>query len=109
MVSDMMEMDGWDTMYLGANMPLDDLLDALREHRPDVLGVSVTMTFNLDQIVKLIQSLRADSLLADIRIMVGGYPFNLEPELWQRIGADGHAHNAEDAVAKANQIMAERK
>src|SRR5438270_3091285 len=30
--------------------------------------------------------------------MVGGYPFNVDPELWQRFGADGHAKDAGEAL-----------
>lgn len=109
MVSDMLEMDGWDTIYLGANITIDDLLDTLREHRPDVLGVSVTMTFHIDRVIKLIQMIRADDLLAGVRVIVGGYLFNVDIDLWQRIGADGYARNAEEAVTQANQLMAVRK
>jgi methanogenic corrinoid protein MtbC1 len=36
--------------------------------------------------------------------MVGGHPFNLEPSLWQQIGADAYARNAQEAIDKSNEL-----
>jgi methanogenic corrinoid protein MtbC1 len=36
--------------------------------------------------------------------MVGGYPFNIEPELWKRIGADAYAADASEAIAVASRL-----
>jgi methanogenic corrinoid protein MtbC1 len=38
--------------------------------------------------------------------MVGGYPFNIAPELWTRIGADAWAPDAAQAIAVADRLLA---
>lgn len=42
-----------------------------------------------------------------MKIMVGGYPFNIDQELWKTIGADGYAPGADEAVAVAEQLLAQ--
>ncbi|WP_152417023.1 hypothetical protein [Paenibacillus sp. PAMC 26794] len=44
---------------------------------------------------------------AHMKIMVGGYPFNIDHELWKTIGADGYAPGADEAVAVAEQLLAQ--
>ena len=46
----------------------------------------------------LVKALRGSDTTRAVPVMVGGYPFNLEPELWRRLGASGHAPNASRAV-----------
>jgi MerR family transcriptional regulator, light-induced transcriptional regulator len=105
MVSDFFEMEGWDTFYLGANTPARDLLQALKERRADLALLSVTMTFHLRAVREMISLIRSDAKTKDIKIMVGGYPFNVAPNLWQEIGADAFARNAESATETAQQLM----
>ena len=102
MVADFFEMEGWDTYYLGANTPTPSLLQAAAERRADVLAVSATMTFHLRALEELITAARAAEGLRDVKIMVGGYPFDLEPELWRRVGADLYAADAQQAVEAAD-------
>lgn len=47
MVADLCEMHGFDVTYLGANVPTDALIETIQEKRPDVIGLSVTMSFNV--------------------------------------------------------------
>jgi len=39
------------------------------------------------------------------KIMVGGHPFNIDPELWKRVGADAHATNASMAVKIVDRML----
>jgi methanogenic corrinoid protein MtbC1 len=41
----------------------------------------------------------------EIKILVGGYPFNVAPDLWQELGADGQANDAGEAVGLANRML----
>lgn len=103
-VTDFFEMEGWDTYYLGANCPTPSILQALSERKAGVLAVSATMTFHIRAVENLITAVRDNRELRDVKILVGGYPFNIEPELWQRIGADACAADASEAVAVAEQL-----
>lgn len=49
MVADILELRGWDSHYLGADTPKDALLDLLLTLQPDLLGLSVSLSSNIDQ------------------------------------------------------------
>ena len=94
MVADILELDGWDTYYLGANVPKKDLMSFLIDVKPEVLGISITMTFHLHKVVELIREARNIEALKNIKILVGGYAFNVDKDLWKQVGADFYAPNA---------------
>ncbi|WP_445664324.1 cobalamin-dependent protein [Fodinibius sp. AD559] len=106
MVTDFFEMEGWDTHYLGANMPDNHLIRSVKEKNADVLAISVTMPLHISTAKNLIQTVRNDSELGNTKIMVGGYPFNMVPDLWKKVGADGSAKSADDAIETANKLIA---
>ncbi len=105
-VTDFLEMEGWDTYYLGANTPTESIMRTIDERDADVLGISDTITFHMSAVTELIARVRASDRRKDIKILVGGYPFNIAPELWKKVGADGCAHDAQDAVGVANRLLA---
>ena len=107
MVSDFFEMDGWDTYYLGANMPAPDVAGAVAERGADLLGVSVTMTFNVHLVRLVVDAVRAEPGAKDARILVGGYPFLLDADLWRDVGADGFAADAVEAVVLGKRLVGE--
>lgn len=101
MVADFFELNGWDSYYLGSNVPADSVRRALIERRAELLAISATMTFHLPKVTELIEAVRKDPELRNVRIMVGGYPFLRSENLYRQIGADGFAVSAEDAVRAA--------
>jgi methanogenic corrinoid protein MtbC1 len=104
MVADFFEMEGWNSYYLGANMPVSGILQALAEHKAEVLGIGTTITYHVAEAEKLIRAVRSDPACRGVKILVGGYPFNVEPDLAKKIGADGSAANAQSAIALANEL-----
>lgn len=106
MVSDFFEMDGWDTFYLGASTPTPSVLQTVKERRADVLLVSATITSHVRAVAGLVEAVRAH--FGDrVKILVGGYPFNVDPDLWRRVGADACAGDAEEAIAVATRLVEE--
>ncbi|MBF9254404.1 cobalamin-dependent protein [Pontibacter sp. 172403-2] len=101
MVADFFEVEGWETYYLGANTPVDSILDTLHAQKPHLLLVSATMACHVHHIIALITAIRADQALNDVKIMVGGNPFNAAPELWEETGADAYAKDAMSALETA--------
>ncbi len=73
MVADIMEGQGWDAWFLGANTPVEDLLRLIEEKKPDILGLSVSIYFNMAPLKKMIQVVR--SHYAGLDILVGGQAF----------------------------------
>lgn len=104
MVTDFFEMDGWDTYYLGANLPEDQLPIALKEYKADILALSVTLPIHLSKSIALINKLKSDDEFKNLKILVGGYPFIANPTLWKKVGADAYAQNADEAIKKANDL-----
>jgi len=105
MVSDFFEMDGWNTFYTGANTPARSVIKMIRDHHADAAAISCTMAFHIPRVFELIQGIRADPAISGTRILVGGYPFNLKPDLWQCMGADAGASTADEAVEKMNRLF----
>jgi MerR family transcriptional regulator, light-induced transcriptional regulator len=104
-VSDFFEMEGWDSVYVGANTPTTTLLSMIKKERPDIIALSVTIMPHLKQLDEIITRARQDTSLAGIRIIVGGYPFNIEKDLWKTLKADGYAPDAQGAVEIANSLI----
>ncbi|MDD4138379.1 MAG: cobalamin B12-binding domain-containing protein, partial [Methanoregula sp.] len=105
MVADFFEMDGWDTQYLGANVPAASIVAMIRDRHADAIAISSTMPYHIPRVYELIRAIRADPTTAGTRIVIGGYPFNLMPDLWKRIGADAGAISADEAVEKVNRLV----
>lgn len=103
MVADFLEMSGWDSYFLGANTPPESILETVRRRRAHVVALSATMTFHVSKVTEMIAALRAQE--APVHVLVGGYPFNISPDLWRKVGADGYAADAETAVAAANEAL----
>ncbi len=99
MISDLLEMDGWNTHYLGSNIDDDALIKMLIDHHADVLGISVTIAHQLDGTANVIKKIRSMDELADLKVIVGGYVFNHSKDLWKKVGADFFAADAEEAVS----------
>ncbi len=104
MVSDLLELDGWRVKYLGANTPTQDLIALLARERPAALCVSVTMSFNLERARALISAVRARPELNSVRIVVGGLPFQEQPDLGQAIGADETFLDAREGVRRLRRL-----
>jgi methanogenic corrinoid protein MtbC1 len=105
MVADHFEMDGWDSIYLGANTPNEDVIRSLGDHDADLLAVSVTSMLHLRDVGELIAAVRDDAATSRVKIIVGGAPLGLDPDLWREIGADAWAPSAEAAVGIGNGLL----
>lgn len=105
MVSDFFEMDGWHTYYMGSNMPDADLLQSIRDHEADLLAISVTLPIHIGKVKTLIDDIRGRDEFKNLKIMAGGYPFGIIPDLQQHIGADATAASAGEAVKTANGLV----
>jgi MerR family transcriptional regulator, light-induced transcriptional regulator len=87
-------------------MPAVALADFVAQRRPNLVGLSATMTFHLEGVGTIIGALRQNEETRDVRIMVGGRAFNRESGLWRQIGANAHARDAEDALTAVEALPA---
>lgn len=105
MVADLFEVEGWHTYFTGANTPSSSLVATIEERQADVVAISATIPQHIPSVMRLIEAIRATDYGQRVKIMVGGYPFNLSADLWQRVGADAFAADAYEAVRVGNRLV----
>lgn len=104
MVADLFEHDGWDSIYLGAAVPEDAMLDAVRENQPDLVALSVTMPQHLLTCQQLAQAIRRE--FPSVKIAVGGKAFESTHEIWRHWPVDLYTRDARDFVREADALFA---
>lgn len=105
MINNLLEINGWNTFYLGSNIPNRSVLNAIKNYEADLVMLSVTIHEHLNPARNLIQTIRNNSDTRDVKIMVGGSAF--QRYRWQDLGADAYALNAEEAVKKVEEMLTE--
>ena len=107
MVADFFEMDGWNTFYLGANTPTESIIQTIISKKADLVLISATISSHISEVMDLIRTIRRCGECRDPKIIVGGYPFNVDSNLWKKVGADGQAEDAETAIEMAEKLITE--
>ncbi|MFL5263417.1 MAG: B12-binding domain-containing protein [Anaeromyxobacteraceae bacterium] len=96
MVADLLALDGWDDVYLGADTPLRAVVEKVRAAKPSVVAVSVTLPLHLPAARDLVGALREAAPGA--RLVVGGRAVARLPDPVRALGADEWASSARGAV-----------
>jgi len=102
-IADLLELAGWRAVFLGANIPADELAGGVRDFGGDLAAISATLPVHLRAVEAAIASVRA--LPVRVPILVGGSAFGQCPDAWRAMGADAHAPCAADAVRTAEQLV----
>jgi 5-methyltetrahydrofolate--homocysteine methyltransferase len=87
---------GMEVIDLGIDAPADKFVEAIREHRPQIVGMSALLTTTMDEMKTTIEALEEAGLRDKVKVMVGGAP--VTQGFAEKIGADGYAHDAVSAV-----------
>ncbi|MDI6893543.1 MAG: corrinoid protein [Bacillota bacterium] len=98
----MLEAAGFTVVDLGIDVPADRFLEAVKIHRPQVLGLSALLTTTMRNMAAVIDTLREAGIRQAVKIMVGGAP--VTSDFARTIGADGYAPNAVAAVDLARSL-----
>ncbi len=110
MALDSFELLGWDTVPLGANLPLRNIDWLFQKWKPDVIAISVTMIYHLSDAQKAIAAMHAAAPTHNKpKIIIGGRPFNLCPGLWKKVGADMEAGSCQRAMEIAQSLEVEHE
>ncbi len=99
----MMEGAGFEIVDLGINTDVGTFLDALRTHRPDILGMSALLTTTMPYMKIVIDALKTEGLRDDVIVLVGGAPVN--EAFAQSVGADAYCRDAAVAVETAKRLL----
>ena len=103
----MMEGAGFEVVDLGINNDVDAYVAAIREHEPDILGMSALLTTTMPYMKTVIDELKAQDLRADTIVLVGGAPLN--EEFAEHVGADAYCRDAAVTVEIAKSFMSKRQ
>ncbi len=107
LVAMMMEGAGFEVVNLGVNNAVEAYLEALEEHKPDILGMSALLTTTMPYMKVVIDTLVEKGMRDDYIVMVGGAPLN--EAFAESIGADAYCRDASVAVETAETLMARRR
>lgn len=100
-ISDILELDGWNVIYLGANVPNEELIKIIHQEKPDFISISVAMAFNISGVKNLISQIRSDSNLDNMKILLGGYAFTFGGETQKKIEVDKIALSSYETIETA--------
>jgi len=103
LVKMMLEGAGFEIVDLGVDVKSSAFVDAVREHRPDVLGLSALLTTTMVYIGAVIEALEEAGLRHSVKIMIGGAP--VTAVFSEQVGADGYAPDAASAVDTARELV----
>ncbi|MDQ3935420.1 MAG: cobalamin-dependent protein [Actinomycetota bacterium] len=94
MLSGLLEASGWEVLYLGATLPVRDLVAMAEDEAADVIALSTTMPGNLPGVAETIRAVQ--ELEEPPLVIVGGQAYSGEDDA-RRVGADAYAPSAADA------------
>lgn len=104
MIADSFQYRGWDTVFLGANMPERDLMKEIDRQKPNFVLLSSTIPTHVAWVKRTIDDIR--QMDSAVKVMVGGRPFISSPSLWKEVGADATAPDCRNALVTAEALLA---
>ncbi len=104
LVDMMCEGAGFEIIDLGFNVAPETFVEAIKEHQPNIVGMSAMLTTTMRAMGYTIKSIEEAGLRDQVKIIVGGAP--VDQEFADRIGADGYGSNAATAVDLAKRLSA---
>ncbi|GMQ76157.1 MAG: cobalamin-binding protein [Gammaproteobacteria bacterium] len=106
LVAMMLEGAGFEVINIGINNSVESYLEALEEHKPELLGMSALLTTTMPYMKVVIDTMVEKGIRDDYIVLVGGAPLN--EAFAQAVGADAYCRDAAVAVETAKEMMARR-
>lgn len=104
LVAMMMQGSGFKVIDLGVNLKPQAFVDAVKEHKPDIVGLSALLTTTMPKMEETVIALQEAGLRDQVKIMAGGAP--VTQDFVDKIGADAYGANAASASDKAKELLA---
>jgi corrinoid protein of di/trimethylamine methyltransferase len=102
-VKTMLTAAGFEVFDLGTDVTSGEIVEKVKEFKPDILGLSSLMTTTMSKQREVIDELKKAGLREDVKVIVGGAPVT---EAWvEEIGADACGLDAGSAVKKSLKLM----
>jgi 5-methyltetrahydrofolate--homocysteine methyltransferase len=106
LVAMMMEGAGFEVINLGINVDADKFLAAIKEHKPDIVGMSALLTTTMPYMKVVVDALGEEGLRDQVYVMVGGAP--VTESFAREVGADAYGRDAAVSVEIAKSYMARK-
>ena len=103
LVATMWKGAGFDVVDLGVNVSPSAFLQAVEEHKPDLVGLSALLTTTMPAMRDTVEAIRGAGH-SSVKILIGGAP--VTEEYAREIGANGYANDAASAVDAAREVLA---
>jgi dimethylamine corrinoid protein len=98
----MLESSGFDIHDLGRDVPPEEFVDKAVSFDADIIALSTLMTTTMDGMREVVDKLKDKGIRDRFKVLVGGAPIS---QLFaDKIGADGYARNAAEAVDVAKRL-----
>jgi len=94
---------GFDVIDIGVDVPEEQFVNAVREHKPDILGMSCLMTTTMVGMKDVINALIKAGVRDKVKVIVGGAPVN--QEFASQIGADYYSRDAGSTGALLEKVV----
>ncbi|OGO10399.1 MAG: methyltransferase [Chloroflexi bacterium RBG_13_68_17] len=104
LVAMLLEGAGFEVYDLGVDVSPQKFVEAVEQHRPEIVAMSALLTTTMAQMETTLDALRRAEVLENARVMVGGAPLN--QAFADKIGADGYAPDASQAATLARHLVA---
>lgn len=101
MVAFMLDVNGFQVQDLGVDLPPQVIIEAIREHQPQVVGLSALLSTVLDNLKATVEAITEAGLRDEVRIMIGGCA--VDEGVREFSGADGYGRDAVAAVRLAKE------
>lgn len=88
----MLESSGFEVVDLGVDVPADKFVQAIKEHQPQVVGMSALLTTTMPVMKDVVNTLNKENLRSGVKVIIGGAP--VSQEYSDEIGADGYGADA---------------
>ncbi len=107
LVNIMLEGAGFTVHDLGVNVAPEVFIEAINEHKPDIVGFSAFLTTTMPMFKANINALEKAGIRDKVIVMVGGAP--VTQEYADKVGADGYAADASTAVRMAKDLIQKKR
>jgi methylmalonyl-CoA mutase cobalamin-binding domain/chain len=102
-VTTVMSSNGFNVIDLGVDVPTAKYVEAIRQYKPKVIGISCLLTTAFDNIKECIQTLEKEGLRKDVKVLIGGGP--VDEATCKYVGADHVCRNAQETVEYSKKYM----
>jgi dimethylamine corrinoid protein len=102
-VATVMSSNGFKVVDLGVNVEHQAFVDAIKEHKPELVGMSCLLTTVFDDMKEAIATIKAAGLRGQVKILIGGGP--VDQATCDYVGADYYCKSAQDGVTAAKKIV----